>query len=75
MTLHELQEQAMKLSVGDRQQLIDILQRSLQTKKQHTVKPKGLATSLIGTAKTDAPPPTDEEVKVMLDERLAQKYL
>jgi hypothetical protein len=75
MTLHELQEQAMRLSVGDRQQLIYILQRSLQTKKQHAVKPKGLATSLIGIAKTDAPPPTDEEVKVMLDERLVQKYL
>jgi hypothetical protein len=65
----------MRLSVGDLQQLIDMLQRSLQTKKQHTIRPKGLAASLIGIAKTDAPPPTDEEVKVILDERLTQKYL
>lgn len=75
MTLYELQEQAMRLSVGDRQQLIHILQRSLQTKKQPEVKSKGLAASLIGIAKTDAPPPTDEEVKAILDERLAQKSL
>lgn len=75
MTLNELQEQVMRLSVGDRQQLIETLQRSLRTKKQPAVKPKGLAASLIGIAKTDAPPPTDEEVKAILDERLAQKYL
>jgi hypothetical protein len=75
MTIRELESQALKLSVRDRQHLIKTLQRSLQTKKQPAVKPKGLAASLIGIAKTDAPPPTDEEVKVMLDERLAQKYL
>jgi hypothetical protein len=75
MTIRELESQALKLSVRDRQHLIKTLQRSLQTKKQPAVKPKGLAASLIGIAKTDAPPPTDEEVKVMLDERLVQKYL
>jgi hypothetical protein len=75
MTIRELESQALKLSVSDRQHLIKALQRSLQTKKQPAVKPKGLAASLIGIAKTDAPPPTDEEVKVMLDERLSQKYL
>jgi hypothetical protein len=38
-------------------------------------KPQSLAASLIGIAKTDMPPPTDEEVKAILDERLVQKYL
>lgn len=75
MTIRELQEQAMRLSVADRQQLIEILQRSLQTKKQPAVKSQGLAASLIGIAKTDAPPPTDEEVNAILGERLTQKYL
>jgi hypothetical protein len=75
MTILELESQALKLSVSDRQYLIKALQRSLQTKEQPAVKPKGLAASLVGIAKTDAPPPTDEEIKVMLDERLAQKYL
>jgi predicted nucleic acid-binding protein len=57
-------------SVGDRQQLIDTLQRSLSSKEQPTAKPKGLAANLIGIAKTDTLPPTDEEVKAMLDEQL-----
>jgi hypothetical protein len=73
MTLHKLQDQALELSVEDRWQLINALMRSLQPKNLSTVKPNGLAESLIGIAKTDVPPPTDEEVSLMLDERLAQK--
>lgn len=75
MTLHELQDQALKLSVEERLQLINILTRSLIPKTDSVAKPKGLAASLIGIAKTDTPPPTDEEVKALLDERLVQKYL
>ncbi len=75
MTLHELQDRALRLSAQERRQLINALMRSLQPKPRSKVKPKGLAASLIGIAKTDAPPPTDAEVKAMLDERLVQKYL
>lgn len=75
MTLRELQEQALELSVEGRWQLVKALIQSLQSNSQLAVKPKGLAASLIGIAKTDAPPPTDGEVKAMLDERLVQKYL
>ncbi|MBK1989218.1 hypothetical protein A0J48_017020 [Sphaerospermopsis aphanizomenoides BCCUSP55] len=75
MTLHELQDQALKLSVEERRQLINILTRSLLPKTHSATKPKGLAASLIGIAKTDTAPPTDEEVKALLNERLAQKYL
>ncbi|MEB3337404.1 MAG: hypothetical protein VKJ46_08085, partial [Leptolyngbyaceae bacterium] len=74
MTLHELQNQALRLPVEERWQLINTLMRSLQSKGQSAVKPKGLAASLIGIAKTDTPP-TDEEVEVMLQERLVQTYL
>lgn len=49
--------------------------RSLQPQSPSKVKPKGLAASLIGIAKTDVPPPTDEQVIAMLDERLVKKYL
>lgn len=72
MTLRELQDRALRLSAEERWQLIDALMRSLQPKPRSKVKLKGLAASLIGIAKTDAPPPTDAEVKAMLDE---QKYL
>jgi hypothetical protein len=49
--------------------------RSLQPENPLTVKPKGLAKSLIGIAKTDAPPPTDEEANLILNGGLTQKYL
>jgi len=75
MTLRELQEQALRLSSEDRWELINVLMRSLQPPSRSMVKPKGLAAGLIGIAKTDAHPPTDEEVKAMLDGRLVQKYL
>jgi hypothetical protein len=75
MMLHELQDQALKLPAEERWQLVNILLLSLQSESKLNVKPKGLAASLIGIAKTDAPPPTDEEVKAILDERLVQKYL
>jgi hypothetical protein len=75
MTLHELQDRALKLSVEERWQLIYTLMQSLQPKPLKQTKPKGLAASLIGIAKTDTPPPNDEQVKAMLDERLMQKYL
>jgi hypothetical protein len=67
MTLHELQDQALRLSVEERLQLINALTHSLIPKTYSAAKPKGLAASLIGIAKTDTPPPTDE--------RLVQKYL
>lgn len=75
MMLHELQAQALKLSVEERWQLMQALMLSLQPRPRLTAKPKGSAMRLVGLARTDAPPPTDEEVKVMLDERLAEKYL
>ena len=75
MTLRELQDQALKLSVEERWQLVNLLMRSLQPQPQVTIEPKGSADSLIGIAKVDTPSPTDEEVKAMLDERLAEKYL
>ncbi|NJL23048.1 MAG: hypothetical protein HC895_23055 [Leptolyngbyaceae cyanobacterium SM1_3_5] len=75
MTLQELQEQALKLSIEERWQLIRVVLRSVQPHPQSPLKHKGLAASLIGIAKTDAPPPTDEQVEAMLDERRMQKYL
>ncbi|NET55253.1 MAG: hypothetical protein F6K47_03355 [Symploca sp. SIO2E6] len=39
------------------------------------IPPMKQALDLIGLAATDQPPPTDEEVKVILEERLAERYL
>jgi len=75
MTYQDVQDQALKLSSEERLQLMNALARSLRPTSKPTAKREGLAASLIGMAKTDAPPPSDEEVRAMLDERLAEKYL
>jgi hypothetical protein len=57
MTLNELQEKALKLPSDERWQLINALMRSLQSEPSQLPKPKGLAVSLVGLAKTDGPLP------------------
>lgn len=74
MKLDEIQDQALKLSREERLQLVNVLMQSLQPTSKTAAKRHGLAASLIGIAKTDAPP-SDEEVRAILDERLTQKYL
>ena len=74
MTLQDIQDQALELSTEERWQLIDALMHSLQHQECSTAKPRRIAASLIGIAKTEASPPTDEEVKAALDERRLQKY-
>jgi hypothetical protein len=71
MTLQQLQAQALELSTEERWALTNTLLRSLKPKNPSTRKPQGIVASLVGIAKTDGPAPTDGEVAVMLDERLA----
>jgi hypothetical protein len=75
MTLQELQDNALELTIADRWQLISSLMRSVRSSLPSTAKPQGLAASLIGIAKTDTVPPTDDEVTMMLEERRIGKYL
>jgi hypothetical protein len=75
MTLAELQAHAIALPPEDRWQLANALLQSLQPQSPKLSDKTGLAVSLIGMAKIDAPAPTDDEVAAMLDERLAQRYL
>lgn len=75
MTFAELQKQALQLSIGERWQLISSLIFSLKPALPPMAKPQGLAASLVGIAKTDAPAPSDAEVEFMLDERRVQKSL
>ncbi|MCY6493178.1 hypothetical protein [Leptolyngbya sp. GGD] len=75
MQLDEIQDQALKLSPEERLKLANVLMRSLQPTPRPVTKRQEIAERLIGMAQTDAPPPSDEEVAAMLDERLAQKYL
>lgn len=75
MQLDEIQDQALKLSPEERLQLANVLIRSLQLTPRPATNRQEIAERLIGMAQIDTPPPSDEEVAAMLDERLAQKYL
>jgi hypothetical protein len=73
MTFQQLHEQVLTLPENDRWELINILMKSLRAKPSLASKYKGIASSLVGIAKTDASAPTDEEVKSILETRLLQK--
>ncbi|MFN5391797.1 MAG: hypothetical protein ACK5CM_22035 [Pseudanabaena sp.] len=62
MTFQTLHEQVLTLPEDDRWELIDILMKSLRSKPTLVNRYKGIASSLVGIAKTNAPAPTDDEV-------------
>lgn len=74
MSLQELQEQVLKLSVSDRLALISAIVTSPQTTLSPQADKKLLIDQMRGLLKTNQAPPTDAEVEAMLEERLAEKY-
>ena len=75
MTLQELQDNALELTIEDRLQLINTLMESVRSKVPLLSKHQGLAASLIGIAKTETSPLTDDGVEAMLTERRIEKLL
>jgi len=76
MSLQELREQALQLSVSDRLALMKTILYSLEEQlRPRPPVPEDIVDRMIGLAKTDAPPPTDAEVEAILEERLVEKYL
>lgn len=75
MSLQELGEQALQLSVSDRLALMKTILYSLEEELRPPLNRKGAAQRMRGLLKTDAPPPTDAEVEAMLEERLVEKYM
>jgi hypothetical protein len=76
MSLQELRKQAIKLSMSERLELLKAIIESIERElKPRPPIPEDIVERMMGLAKTDAPPPTDAEVKAMLEERLVEKYL
>lgn len=75
MTLQELKNQAYKLSVSDRLELVKAIIYSLENELRPRPDRKAAIERMRGLAKTEQPPPTDAEVEAMLEERLVEKYL
>ncbi|MUG92334.1 hypothetical protein F7734_07640 [Scytonema sp. UIC 10036] len=75
MVLQELKEQARKLSVSDRLELIRALVESLQDTSRQQPERTRIIKQMKGLLKTDQPAPTDEQVEAMLEERRVEKYI
>jgi hypothetical protein len=76
MSWQELRKEAMQLSVSDRLALVEAIVGALSEElRPRQPIPKGTLTGLHGLLKTDEPPPTDEEIEALLEERLKEKYL
>jgi hypothetical protein len=74
MSWQELRKEAYQLSVSDRLALVEAIVRSLREElRPRPPLPKGTLTGLRGLLKSDSLPLTDEEVKVILEERLEEK--
>lgn len=74
MSLKELKEQAFKLSPGDRLELVSAIIKSLQDTPNSQQDRADAIQQMRGLLKTEQPAPTDQEVEVMLKERV-EKYL
>lgn len=76
MNLQQLKNEANKLSVSDRLSLVEAVIQSLSRElRPRQPIPEDILERMTGLAKTDAPPPDDSKVAVMLEERLVEKYL
>ncbi len=74
MLLQELKEQVYKLSLGDRLALISAIVESIEDKPKIQNERSNAISRMRGLLKTNQPSPTDEEVKVILEERIMEKY-
>lgn len=75
MSLQELKKQARQLSVSERLELVSSIIESLQDNSRQVTERSRIIKQMKGLLKTDKSTPTDEDVKVMLEERRMEKYL
>ncbi|MDJ1170074.1 hypothetical protein PMG71_11605 [Roseofilum sp. BLCC_M154] len=75
MSLQEVKQQVVKLSVRERLSLVSFIIDSLPESRSSTAERSKAIEQMRGLLKTDKPAPTDEEVEAMLEERRINKYL
>ncbi|MCY3722094.1 MAG: hypothetical protein OXG97_07720 [Candidatus Poribacteria bacterium] len=75
--LQEIFEVWNRVRTWDPEMRIDLARRILDTVVPSRIQPPSQTMSLdevVGIAKTDAPPPTDEDCKKILEEERTKKY-
>jgi hypothetical protein len=75
MQLPELKAEILKLSRGDRLSLMMVIAKSLEEIDISRSERSEAIQRMRGLLKTDQPPPTDQQVAAMLEERRLEKYL
>lgn len=75
MQLPELKAEILKLPRGDRLSLMVVIAESLQDMEVSRSERSEAIHRMRGLLKTDQPPPTDQQVAMMLEERRMEKYL
>ena len=75
MTLQEIKNQAIKLSVEDRIELISAIALSLQHTSKKRSNKQDLIQRMKGFLKTDSFSPDDTEVQYILEQHREEKYL
>ena len=75
MSLQEVKQQVVKLSVRERLSLVAFIIESLSELTSAKVDRSRAIDKIRGLLKMDKPAPTDEEVEIMLEERRLNKYL
>ncbi|MCW6037135.1 hypothetical protein K4A83_12770 [Spirulina subsalsa FACHB-351] len=75
MQLPELKAEILKLPRGDRLSLMVVIAESLQDMEVSRSERSEAIHRMRGLLKTDQPPPTDQQVATMLEERRMEKYL
>ncbi len=76
MDWQELRKEAYNLSVSDRLALVEAIVRSVHEEiRPRPPVPPGVVNRLRGILKTDGPPPTDEEIEAIKEERLNGEIL
>jgi hypothetical protein len=74
MTHQQLLSEIGKLPLAERVELLEAISRSVREDLQPRAPLRGRVMELRGIAKTDGPPPSDEELKEDYIRYLAEKY-
>lgn len=75
MSLQKLKEEAFKLSPSDRLSLVSAIIDSLHKTSIAQSERSSAIQRMRGLLKGNQPAPTDQEVKVMLEQRRREKYI
>ena len=74
MTRQQLLNEIERLPLAERVRLLEVITRSVREELQPRARKEGAVSRLRGIAKSDGPPPSDEELREDYTRYLSEKY-